>query len=656
MQVTKELILISLLTAIMIAWNSTGVLASECDNPKTEWTFYSCWDTATGTSTNALQDGGKWDDAKYQGAISVVANGPSGEPDGGNVFKIDWEGLNLCSDCSDGENGFVEYLNPLPNPRYMRIYFYSESPGVRCCSGRKFFQVRDGDGSGGGPGLYLYEETDECSGPEIWLQVKNFNFEGYNYNTNTARYLNGGWNGLNTWPGQQSQGCISENTWHIIEFAVYEHPSNGWVKVWLDGLVVINTEGASGFSTYDTSPGGENNMLQIPSFRNGGTRTPHSEYFDNFVISTSYIGLYGEQPEPECTINNDCSGGQICCNQYCIDPPSCPNCDDGDSCTTDSCVGQGTCNPTCQNVPITACVDDDCCPAGCTPENDIDCQPTQCENDQDGDGYGTGPSCLGPDCNDNNPNVNQTIQCLYDGSSCGQFDLCLLNCPIPPTEICDNTQDDDCDNLPDCLDSDCSGDPSCQTEKTISVDSTYPGYTTDTIDDDIIEPYGGEQTTWASEDSDTEPHWVRIDFSSPLSINTVTIHWAYNDYQEMFMSSQEVRVQYWDGSGYVDAATITNTEEAQSSTVTFPEMTTSSLRLWQPADMGPPTYSRVMWLTEVDYSSQATYHRADNNPQDGCIDLNELLASIVRWKVSSRDVRMPEVMEAIGLWKGGTGC
>jgi hypothetical protein len=50
------------------------------------------------------------------------------------------------------------------------------------------------------------------------------------------------------------------------------------------------------------------------------------------------------------------------------------------------------------------------------------------------------------------------------------------------------------------------------------------------------------------------------------------------------------------------------------------------------------------------------FHRADNNPEDGCIDLNELLSFIRRWKISSKDVSMPELMEAIRLWQSDTGC
>jgi hypothetical protein len=48
-------------------------------------------------------------------------------------------------------------------------------------------------------------------------------------------------------------------------------------------------------------------------------------------------------------------------------------------------------------------------------------------------------------------------------------------------------------------------------------------------------------------------------------------------------------------------------------------------------------------------------HRSDIN-LDGCIDLSELLAFVKRWKISSKDVPMPEVMEAISLWKSGQGC
>jgi hypothetical protein len=58
-------------------------------------------------------------------------------------------------------------------------------------------------------------------------------------------------------------------------------------------------------------------------------------------------------------------------------------------------------------------------------------------------------------------------------------------------------------------------------------------------------------------------------------------------------------------------------------------------------------------LDQIILKRVSQYHRADNNPQDGCIDIDELLAFIVRWKISIKDVPMAELMGTIGLWKGG---
>jgi hypothetical protein len=67
-------------------------------------------------------------------------------------------------------------------------------------------------------------------------------------------------------------------------------------------------------------------------------------------------------------------------------------------------------------------------------------------------------------------------------------------------------------------------------------------------------------------------------------------------------------------------------------------------------------YSRALSPGEILELYNQAFHGADNNPQDGCVETHELLIFIDRWKVSSRDVPMPEVMKAIGLWNQGTGC
>ena len=50
-----------------------------------------------------------------------------------------------------------------------------------------------------------------------------------------------------------------------------------------------------------------------------------------------------------------------------------------------------------------------------------------------------------------------------------------------------------------------------------------------------------------------------------------------------------------------------------------------------------------------------THHRSDIN-QDGCIALDEMTNFMDRWKISSLDVTMIELMESITLWKSGIGC
>ncbi len=74
--------------------------------------------------------------------------------------------------------------------------------------------------------------------------------------------------------------------------------------------------------------------------------------------------------------------------------------------------------------------------------------------DADNDGV-----CADLDCDDNNANVSNPITCDYNGSVCGDVQLCVEECPAPPTEICDS-QDNDCDGEID-EDDVCPIDPEC---------------------------------------------------------------------------------------------------------------------------------------------------------------------------------------------------
>src|SRR5438309_677963 len=148
----------------------------------------------------------------------------------------------------------------------------------------------------------------------------------------------------------------------------------------------------------------------------------------------------------------------------------------------------------------------------------------------------------------------------------------------------------------------------------ISVESTYGGYSASVIHDGVIDPTGGTATTWASADEGpTAAHWITVSFATPTTISSAAIDWAYNTAQGRFMTSQHVDVEYWDGTAYQTAASlIYSGADVANSSVTFPSVTTTTLRFYQPANMGPSAYPAILWLTEIEHrgagiSVESTY-------------------------------------------------
>lgn len=136
----------------------------------------------------------------------------------------------------------------------------------------------------------------------------------------------------------------------------------------------------------------------------------------------------------------------------------------------------------------------------------------------------------------------------------------------------------------------------------ITVDSSYSGYSPAPIADGVIDAAGGTVTTWASAYSGVSDHWIHIVFSSPQIINSASIYWAFNNFQQKFMTAQTVHVQYWDGSAYQTGATMTYPgADVPSSVVQFPAVTTTRLRFLQPVNQGNPTYPGVFWVTEINH-------------------------------------------------------
>jgi hypothetical protein len=68
-------------------------------------------------------------------------------------------------------------------------------------------------------------------------------------------------------------------------------------------------------------------------------------------------------------------------------------------------------------------------------------------------------------------------------------------------------------------------------------------------------------------------------------------------------------------------------------------------------------YSKALTPAEIlqDYSGSTCIHKSDTDCS-GCVSTSELTNFIQRWFTSNADVTMAELIQAIGLWKSGTGC
>ena len=140
----------------------------------------------------------------------------------------------------------------------------------------------------------------------------------------------------------------------------------------------------------------------------------------------------------------------------------------------------------------------------------------------------------------------------------------------------------------------------------IAVSGTYSGYTINPIADAIVDPYGGTQSTWASDQSTLVPHWVEADFGRPVDICGLTIYWAWNSARSSWTTSRQYAIQGWNGSSFIDLATVNNTSALDSTQTTFANYSTQRIRIYQPANQGPADYSSILWLTEVSFWSQDT--------------------------------------------------
>lgn len=105
-----------------------GVTPAAAPPPPVGVTFSSDWSTATGTSDNALRDGGKWNTAYCAQAatvLSVVPGGPVGWTKTANVLRLQQLGASGC--------GTLEKVDavPLSTSHWGRLYFRNDEIGTQ---------------------------------------------------------------------------------------------------------------------------------------------------------------------------------------------------------------------------------------------------------------------------------------------------------------------------------------------------------------------------------------------------------------------------------------------------------------------------------------------------------------------------------------------
>jgi hypothetical protein len=283
-------------------------------------------------------------------------------------------------------------------------------------------------------------------------------------------------------------------------------------------------------------------------------------------------------------------------------PPVCGNgsCDSGENCN--NCPQD--CGQCCGNTVCDAIYGENCgtCPGDCLQAGEVCCGNTSYAGNCCSDVDCTAPeTCIEHNCQ----TQTQEYRC---GAACSDCSNNILADSCDPSDSCDGTN---------------------------------------TVED-IILP---NSTTTAGSSLD-----VQVEYECYLggSGNDQLALWYYN-------TSGWRLIQAWaEGASLTGCDTVNDSADGTVS-VTFTVDDAAGTHYIRAIETGgdPITdecLSSFAWGDIDDLAFTVTaYHRADTS-QDGCIIMNELLAFIDLWKLSSMDVPMPQLIEAIGLWKQGTGC
>ncbi len=118
--------------------------------------------------------------------------------------------------------------------------------------------------------------------------------------------------------------------------------------------------------------------------------------------------------------------------------------------------------------------------------------------------------------------------------------------------------------------------------------------------------------TWASCQASQE-HFVAVGFTTPKTVGSVAIFWAYNQNQADYMASQQVDVSVFNNGAWTAITSVypTQGETGYSDSLTVvgwaPAVSADSVKISVPADMNNGGYPTVLWIAEFEiYAATGT--------------------------------------------------
>jgi hypothetical protein len=102
---------------------------------------------------------------------------------------------------------------------------------------------------------------------------------------------------------------------------------------------------------------------------------------------------------------------------------------------------------------------------------------------------------------------------------------------------------------------------------------------------------------WASAET-PEPHWIELQFDRPVRVAAVYVYWGFD--RTRFTPSRQVELQVANGKdGWRTVSTVAPGENFDRTSFDFAPLQSTRLRVYQPAQQGPPNRSFIMWVREV---------------------------------------------------------